>query len=138
MNIDHIGIVVKSLDQGIKQWIKSFGYHQATQRVLNTKQKVNVVFLEKKDSLTIKLIEPENEDSPIYPIAKKGGGLHHICFMVDDLEKNINHLKENGLFVLTPPQPGEAFNNENIAFLLAQNNLNIELIATLEKANRLQ
>lgn len=137
MNIDHIGIVVRSLEEGIKQWEKTFGYHQETLPVINTRQKVNVIFMKKEGSLTVKLIEPENEKSPIYPFAQKGGGLHHICFKVDDVVKNTDHLKKDGLFVLSPPQPGEAFNNANIAFLLAKNNLNIELIDTHEKAERI-
>jgi methylmalonyl-CoA/ethylmalonyl-CoA epimerase len=46
-------------------------------------------------------------------------------------------LNKEGLLTLVPPQPGEAFNNKNIAFLLARYGLNIELIDTDEKAGML-
>ncbi len=130
MNIDHIGIVVKSMDEGIKQWTEMFGYSQKTEVVVNTRQKVKVVFMHKPDSLMIKLIEPTDEFSSVFVFANKGGGLHHLCFKCSDLQYGVAGLREKGAILLVKPQPGEAFENENIAFLLAKNNLNIELIDT--------
>ncbi len=46
------------------------------------------------------------------------------------MANEILFLKENGLRLISPHTPSEAFENENIAFLLAQNNTNIELIDT--------
>lgn len=134
MKIDHIGIVVQSLEEGIKQWENIFGYCQHTKPTLNTRQKVNVVFMTKDDSLTIKLIEPSEDNSPVFTFAKRGGGIHHLCFIVDELKHEISLLKEKGLFLASPPQPGEAFGNNDIAFLLGKNNLNIEVIETDVKA----
>jgi len=110
-----------------------FDYKKISDIVENTRQKVRVVFLSKKDSLTIKLLEPAGKDSPIYGVARKGGGLHHLCFRCNDLEVEIPILKEKGARCIVPPEPGEAFNDKNIAFLLTGNNLNIELIDTSEK-----
>lgn len=134
MKIDHLGVAVLDLKEGIQQWTSIFGYQQRTEPVINTRQKVRVVFLTKDDSLTIKLIAPTDEESPIYRFAKRGGGLHHICFIVDDLNSSINKLLGKGLRLLTPPQPGEAFSNNSIAFMSAKNGLNIELIDTYERA----
>ncbi len=50
------------------------------------------------------------------------------------MEEKLNELKGKGLIMLVPPQPGEAFNNHNIAFLLAKYGTNVELIDTDEKA----
>jgi methylmalonyl-CoA/ethylmalonyl-CoA epimerase len=134
MHIDHIGIVVKSLEQGIALWESIFGYKQMTHPVTNTRQKVKVVFLEKEHSLQIKLIEPLDESSPVYRVAKRGGGLHHLCFKCECIDDDIKYLKEKGLRVLSEPQPGEAFDNEKIAFLFANQGLNIELIDTRKRA----
>lgn len=49
----------------------------------------------------------------------------------------MDELTGKGLITLVPPQPGEAFNDHNIAFLLARSGLNIELIDTDEKAGML-
>jgi methylmalonyl-CoA/ethylmalonyl-CoA epimerase len=134
MVIDHIGIVVQRIEDGIKQWTSLFGYSQLTERVTNARQKVRVVFLVKKDSCMVKLIEPADENSPIYKFAKKGGGLHHICFKCDNIDAAVKHFRNLGMHVLAEPQPGEAFDNEKIAFIYAKQGLNIELIDTEKKA----
>jgi methylmalonyl-CoA/ethylmalonyl-CoA epimerase len=137
MIIDHIGIVVKDINKGIDHWKSIFNYSQMTNIVLNTRQKVKVVFMEKEGSLTVKLIEPTDEKSPIYSFSKKGGGLHHICFKCDNLFHQLEEFSKQGLRILAQPQPGEAFDNENIAFVYANQGLNIELIDTDKKASKL-
>lgn len=134
MVIDHLGIAVASIPEAIQNWKQLFGYKQYTEIVTNLLQKVNVVFLSKENSIPVKLIEPIDETSPIYLFAKRGGGLHHICFKCNDLNKSIEDIKEGGGRVIVKPQPGEAFNNNLISFILAPGNLNIELIDTTEKA----
>jgi methylmalonyl-CoA/ethylmalonyl-CoA epimerase len=134
MVIDHIGIAVSSLEAGIDHWENVFGYKQLTEIIINTRQKVRVVFLTKSNSLTVKLIEPTDLSSPIHTFVQKGGGLHHLCFKCTNIEGEIARLKELGLRVLVGPQPGEAFENENIAFIFARQGLNIELIDTEKRA----
>ena len=134
MTIDHICFAVKDLNEGIENWKKAFGYRQMTHPILNTRQKVRVVFLTKEDSLTIKLIEPEEDNDSVKSFVNKGGGFHHICFKCEDLENGMKELKENGLVTLVPPQPGEAFGNNDIAFMLTRFGINIELIDNEEKA----
>lgn len=133
MVIDHIGIVVGSLEQAIRQWEELFGYRKNSDIVVNTRQKVRVVFLAKEGSLTVKLVEPSDASSPIAAYARRGAaGIHHICFRCDNLELQVPILKNKGARLIVPPEPGEAFNNHRIAFFLA-GSLNVELIDTLEK-----
>lgn len=80
MIIDHVGIVVRSLDEGIRQWTEIFGYNQLTEQVINSLQQIKVVFMSKENSLQVKLIEPLNEKSPIYSFAKKRGRLASFMF----------------------------------------------------------
>lgn len=137
MTIDHVGIVVDHLEKNIEHWCSIFGYLQMTKPIVNTRQKVRVVFLRKEGSLDIKLIEPVDESSSVFAFARRGGGLHHLCFKCQDLNGQLAEWQARGLRVLAPPQPGEAFENENIAFVFAKNGLNIELIATEKRAGRL-
>ncbi|WP_339136551.1 MAG: VOC family protein [Candidatus Electrothrix sp. GW3-4] len=102
MQIDHIGIVVLSLEEAVHHWEQVFGYKQYTRKVENTRQKVYVVFLKKEGSLPVKLLEPADKTSPIYRFAKRGGGLHHLCFKCDDLNKEVIRMEELGLRILTP------------------------------------
>lgn len=133
MEVDHIGIVVKSLDKAIEYWIEIFGYEQVTHIVENTRQKVWVVFMHKDNSLPVKLISPVDKTSPVYRFAQKGGGMHHLCFSCNELNQELSKLKELGLRVLTNPEPGEAFQGEKIAFLHARHLGNMELIDTEER-----
>ena len=138
MVIDHIGIAVKSLPEAIEHWKTAFGYRQSTEVIVNTRQKVKVAFLTKDGSLDIKLIEPTDASSPAYAFAHRGGGLHHLCFRCEKLEDEISRLVPLGLRVLVAPQPGEAFDNEKIAFLFASQGLNIELIDTEKRAGLIE
>jgi methylmalonyl-CoA/ethylmalonyl-CoA epimerase len=137
MIIDHICFAVKNINDGIAYWERVFGYKQMTEVVENSLQKVKVVFLRKDDSLTIKLIEPLESNQSLVNMVNRGGGFHHICFKCSNINEKIVELKKEGLLSLVPPQPGEAFNNHNIAFLFARYGLNIELIDTDEKAGML-
>ncbi len=134
MIIDHICFAVKSLPEGIEYWHNVFGYNQMTEIITNTLQKVKVTFLEKKDSILIKLIEPLETNQSLVNFVNRGGGFHHICFKCRDINQTMDDLTTKGLLKLVPPQPGEAFNNNNIAFLLAKYGINIELIDTDVKA----
>jgi methylmalonyl-CoA/ethylmalonyl-CoA epimerase len=137
MKIDHICIAVRNIQDGIEYWERVFGYKQKTKVVENSLQQVKVVFLSKDDSIMVKLIEPLVSNKSLVNFVNRGGGFHHICFKCSDINLQMQEFKKEGLLTLVPPQPGEAFNNHDIAFLLARYGLNIELIDTDEKAGLL-
>lgn len=138
MIIDHVGIAVRSIEQSVEQWRTVFGYRPLTEVVVNRAQKVRVIFLHKDDSLQVKLIEPTDPSSPIYALAQRGGGLHHLCFRCQSLDAEVARMEAAGLRLLAAPQPGEAFGGERIAFVYAGNGLNVELIDTDKRAARLE
>lgn len=138
MVLDHIGIVVRELAPAIREWDRLLGYRQFTEVVTNSRQKVKVVFLYKQGSTTVKLIEPTEPASPVHQFSLRGGGLHHLCFRCGNVEEETARLQSLGFRVLSPPEPGEAFGNNPIAFVYVQSiGLNLELIDTIEKAGRL-
>jgi methylmalonyl-CoA/ethylmalonyl-CoA epimerase len=96
MVIDHVGIVVKSIKEGIAHWETFFGYHQGTQIITNTRQEVHVVFMEKNNSTTVKLVEPVDDGSPMSSFARKGGGIHHLCFRCSSIEHELDRLNSLG------------------------------------------
>ena len=132
MHIDHVCIAVRSINRSAERLCELFGYSIKTEKVTNTRQEVNVQFLTKKGSLDIKLIEPSNPRSPLINfIKKRGEGLHHLCFMSPDgVEYTVKNLADQGVKVLAEPAPGEAFDEELIAFIYAGSGLNIEIIDT--------
>lgn len=133
MKIDHICFAVKDIEEGISYWVSVFGYRKMTEIIENSLQKVKVVFLCKNESIDIKLIMPLESNQSLVKFVNNGGGFHHICFKCSDINEQMKELSAKGLLVLVPPQPGEAFNNHCIAFLLAKYGLKIELIDTYEK-----
>ena len=104
---------------------------------INTRQKVRVVLFSKENCILIKLIEPTDETSPVYWVARKGGGVHHLGFRCKDVKEEMNRLKSLGLRVIANTQPGKAFEHNQIAFLLGNQGLNIELIDTTKKARKI-
>ena len=138
MILDHVGIAVRSIEQAVEQWRTVFGYRPLTEIVTNRTQKVRVIFLQKAGSLEVKLIEPTDASSPIYALAQRGGGLHHLCFRCESIDAEVARLQAAGLRVLADAQPGEAFDGERIAFVYAGNGLNVELIDTDKRASRLE
>ncbi|GAB4345539.1 MAG: hypothetical protein Kow006_02860 [Gammaproteobacteria bacterium] len=80
--------------------------------------------------MDIKLIEPSSRHSPLMEFLKRGEGLHHLCFKGKDTVKETEFLVGKGARLLAAPQPGEAFDDELIAFVYAGMGLNIEIIDT--------
>lgn len=135
--VDHVGIAVRSIAGALESWRDAFGYEPVTAVITNSRQKVRVLFLRKQGSIDIKLIEPVDETSPIHQFALRGGGLHHLCFRCADVTAEVARLNALGMRTLSPPQSGEAFENELIAFVYAQAGLNVELIDTAKRAGLL-
>lgn len=138
MVLDHIGVAVRSIEPAIERWQAVFGYRQLTEVVTNSRQMVNVVFLEKPGSTQIKLIEPSGTGSPLESFAQRGGGLHHLCFRCESVEAEMVRMAAAGLRIVSKPAPGEAFDNELIAFVYAGDGLNVELIDTVKRASLLE
>jgi len=130
MHIDHVCVAVRSIERAAEKLGQTLGFTAKTGKVTNTRQQVNVQFLQRAGSIDIKLIEPCGEQSPLWQFLKRGEGLHHLCFRVDDVRAQLRELETRGLRVLAPPEPGEAFDDQLIAFGYAGCGLNVEVIDT--------
>lgn len=137
MRIDHVCVAVRSIDKSVPRLCQLLGFSAKTGKVTNTRQQVNVLFLQRPGSIDIKLIEPSGEESPLWQFLKRGEGLHHLCFKVDDVRTQLVDLEKLGLRVLAQPAPGEAFDDGLIAFGYAGAGLNVELIDTDRRRNLL-
>lgn len=116
MILDHVAIAVRRVEEAADRLCATLQYTRKTEMVTNTRQHVNVLFLHKAGSLDLKLIEPSDEESPLWPFVRKGGGIHHLCFKVPDVDAACETMREKRVRVLTPPEPGEAFDEHSIAF----------------------
>ena len=125
--IEHIGIAVKNIDESNDLFTKLFGKkHYKTEEVASEGVKTSFFKIGKNK---IELLEATNSDSPIAKfIEKKGEGIHHIAFDVDNIEAEIKRLKEEGFIVLNEV-PKKGADNKLVAFLhpKATNGVLIEL-----------
>ncbi len=97
--LDHIGIAVESIDEGLAIYralgIEVEGFEEVAD------QGVRVAFLPVGDAL-LELLEPTDDTSPIARhIERRGAGLHHICFRVPDIRAMMSRLSEEGYRLLS-------------------------------------
>lgn len=113
--IEHIGIAVKSLDNANDLFAKLFGQsHYKIEDVLT--EGVKTSFFQVGPN-KIELLEATNPESPIAKfIEKKGEGIHHIAFDVEDIEAEIQRLKAEGFTVLNDV-PKKGADNKMVCFL---------------------
>jgi len=117
--IDHIGIAVNSIEKTSEIFSKILGLKVAGEEIIE-EQKVKVAFLPLGDS-ELELLESTSPDGPIARfIEKKGEGIQHIAFRVDNLEKALEKLKEEG-FRLIDEKPRYGAGGAKIAFLHPKN-----------------
>ena len=112
--IDHIGIAVVSIDDSLDIY-RALGLAEAHREDVPA-QKVRTAFLPVGES-RIELLEPTTEDSPVAKfLARRGPGVHHVCFAVDDLQHALDDLASRGFRLLhRSPVPGA--DGRMIAFL---------------------
>jgi methylmalonyl-CoA/ethylmalonyl-CoA epimerase len=129
--LDHIGIAVRSLEAA--QIYKALGLDVQHVETVET-QRVKTAFLSVGDS-NLELLEPTSPDSPIAKfIEKRGEGIHHICFRVDNIEEHLERLKSEGYRLINEaPVPGA--HGCRVAFLhpAAGNGVLIELSETMNE-----
>ncbi len=113
--IAHIGIAVKNLEQAVKFYEEEFGL-KVTGIEEVPEQKVKVAFLPVGDT-KIELLESTSADGPVARfIEKKGEGVHHIAFMVDNLEQVLSDFKHKGI-PLIDETPRDGAGGVKIAFI---------------------
>ncbi len=100
-NIDHIGIAVKDLEASEKLF-KTFFNAELYHKEIVEAQHLNVSFF-KLGNTKIELLNPISEKSTIHKyLEKKGEGMHHVAFLVDDIHQEMERLIDDGFKPLTP------------------------------------
>ncbi len=113
--IEHIGIAVKSFSISIPLFEKLLNTNCYKTEVVKS-ENVNTAFF-KTGETKIELLESIDPDGVIAKfIEKKGEGIHHIAFDVDDIEAEMNRMKQEG-FILLNDKPKKGADNKLICFL---------------------
>ena len=115
LKLHHIGIVVQNINESLEEISNFLSFESTSLPTMVGSQKVNICFL-KTNNVYIELIEPADPDSPITSFVKEGGGFHHLCFEVDDIQQEIDKMVKNGARLIVAPVKG--FENRITAFLM--------------------
>ena len=114
-NIDHIGIAVKSIEQAGKFYTDVLGLDIEEIETV-AEQKVNVAFIPITDS-EVELLESVEPDGPVAKyIEKRGEGIQHIAFRVDNIDRCLEELKEKGVRLIDET-PRHGAGGAKIAFI---------------------
>lgn len=113
--VEHIGIAVKDLAKSIPLFEKLLNTVCYKTELVESEQ-VNTAFF-KQGETKIELLESADADGVIAKfIEKKGEGMHHIAFDVDDIESEMKRLQQEG-FVLLSEKPKQGADSKLVCFL---------------------
>ena len=113
--IDHLGIAVQSIETALTLYKDVLGLSLEGEEVIED-QKVRTAFFPIGDT-EVELLESTSPDGPIAKfIEKKGEGLHHIAFRVDNIDAALQELEEKGVRLIDR-EPRLGAGNKKIAFL---------------------
>ncbi|MDI9858781.1 methylmalonyl-CoA epimerase [Flectobacillus roseus] len=131
-HVEHIGIAVKSLTESNSLFSKLLGVQPYKQEGVESEGVLTSFF--QTGQTKIELLEATNPDSPIAKfIEKKGEGIHHIAFEVEDIESEMTRLKSEG-FILLNEVPKKGADNKLVCFLhpKSTNSVLVELCQTIK------
>jgi methylmalonyl-CoA/ethylmalonyl-CoA epimerase len=132
MKIDHLGIAVRSISDSLGFYQDALGLELAQTEAVDN-QGVNVALLSVGES-RIELLEPFSEETPVGRfIARRGEGLHHICYEVDDLSTKLEELRSRGVRLLDG-YPRRGAEGKMVAFLHPASAHGV-LVELVQKAN---
>ena len=113
--IDHIGVAVENLDDAIKLYERSFDMELAHRETVES-QGVEAVLLDVGDG-HVELLAPLGPDTPVGKfIAKKGPGIHHVAYAVEDIDAALEQVKAAGLRLIDE-EPRTGIRRSRVAFL---------------------
>ncbi len=127
LKIDHLGIAVNNLDEGQKFWTDIMGLALEGSETVE-EQKVTTAFLPVGES-EVELLVSTAPDGPIAKfIERKGEGMQHVAFRVEDIDAALAELKEKGVRLIDE-KPRRGAGGARIAFLhpKATNGVLVEL-----------
>lgn len=126
----HVGFVVQSISATGASFAASLGATWNGEIIHDPLQHARVSFMHcgAPDSPALELVEPDGEGSPLHKFLAKGGGLHHICYEVDSLEKQLESSRAARCLIVKAPLPAVAFGGRRIAWVYTAQKLLVEYL----------
>ena len=116
--IAHVAILVEDIEEALKFWRDALGLELGHAEEVPI-QEAAVAFLPLGET-EIELVQPLTEDSGLAKyLAKRGGGMHHLCFEVEDIVAKLEELKARGVRLISE-EPVTLGNGKRVAFIHPQ------------------
>lgn len=130
IRLHHVGVVVPSILDEIANLAESIGASWDGTVCHDPLQKAKVAFLRTSSAgdALIELVEPAEGGSPVAQFLRKGGGLHHLCYEVEDLAACLKAARLQAAVVVRRPLPAVAFANRRVAWVLTKQKLLLEYL----------
>lgn len=130
VTLHHVGYVVQSIQNSAASFAKSLALEWDGKIIHDPLQTVLVSFFKPiaPGNAVIELVEPVGTESKVYPFLERGGGLHHLCYEVDSLDRQLIWTKENHDTIVRRPQPAVAFEGRRIAWVFTKMRLLVEYL----------
>jgi methylmalonyl-CoA/ethylmalonyl-CoA epimerase len=128
--IDHYGVAVADIEQGLAQYAALFGYELLRGPYEDPLQQARVAFIGRPgtNEATLELVAPLSAGSQVERILAKGVSLYHICYEVPDINAALAHLRKQRCLVVSGPTPAVAYDGRPIAWLYMPNRQLTELV----------
>ena len=134
LRLHHVGQAVAHIAPAAERLIRAFGYETVTPILHDPLQTAFVQFLRlPSESSYLELVAPDSPASKLTQVARRGGALHHLCYMAGPLEVEIARLEGLGLRLISEPKPAVAFAGRRICWLLGQDQVLTEIIERRER-----
>jgi methylmalonyl-CoA/ethylmalonyl-CoA epimerase len=129
-SLHHIGYIVASIKDAAENFAQSIGAKWDGVVIHDPLQEVNVSFMQSRvpNDPLIELVEPALPNSPVSNFLERGGGLHHLCYQVDSLERQLDLSRKARDFIAKSPLPAVAFGGRRIAWVYTKSGLLVEYL----------
>ncbi|HEY8716151.1 MAG TPA: VOC family protein [Candidatus Acidoferrum sp.] len=133
--LHHAGYVVKSIEEQVEGFVKALCATWDKKIIHDPLQGAKVTFLRTPGAgdAQVELVEPVGGESPVASFLAKGGGLHHLCYEVDDLGEHLKVMRTAGAVIVRASMPATAFENRLIAWVWTRQKLLLEFLESAKQ-----
>ena len=131
LKLDHIGYVVKNLEEAKKYFSRSYNFKIITKTIFEKAHGVKLVFLDMGTNTTpaLEIIQPINKKSKVYNfLSSNGEGVHHLAYEVNSIKKELDNFKKKGFLQISNEIPGAGHNMTKTLWIMGKKKELIELV----------
>jgi methylmalonyl-CoA/ethylmalonyl-CoA epimerase len=130
LRLHHMGFVVADIATAMPAFVHSMAAEWDGKIFDDPLQKAKVAFLTTREGdAQIELVQPADDGSPVQRfLQERGGGMHHLCYEVADLEAELAAFRSRGASIASRPKPAVAFGGRRIAWVITSEKFLVELL----------